>query len=161
MQNNNPLNGNPSNTPYADYYSQFFPEDALPIFGEPMQMPTPPARPAPVAQTPPPVPPPTTPAPTKKQAMLITFKLKDDTQTETFLAASDKLQTTYLAGCKGFLGRHLMVHNGAWADWVIWETMADAENAMKHSGTHPAGLAFNACIGEVLEFGLHPLERVY
>ena len=97
----------------------------------------------------------------KKQGMIISFHLKDGVSTEDFLAASDEIQETYLSKCKGFISRQLMIIDGVWTDWVIWETMADAHHAMHHSMEDEAAQKFFPLIGEVLDNQLYPLERTY
>jgi len=97
----------------------------------------------------------------KKQGMLISFNLKDGVPAEDFLAASDTIQEKYLSKCKGFISRQLMFIDGVWTDWVIWETMADANNAMHQSTEHESAKQFFPLIGEVLEHQLYPLERTY
>jgi len=97
----------------------------------------------------------------KKQGMIISFKLADGVSTEAFLAASDEIQEKYLSTCKGFISRQLMMIDGVWTDWVIWETMADAENSMAHCESSESAQKFFPLIGEVLEHQLYPLERSY
>jgi len=97
----------------------------------------------------------------KKQGMIISFKLKDGVTAEDLLAASDEIQKHYISGCKGFISRQLMTMSGVWTDWVIWETMADAENAMCQSAESESTKKFFSLIGEVIEQQLYPLERAY
>jgi len=97
----------------------------------------------------------------KKQGMIISFKLKDGVSAEDFLAASDEIQEKYLSACKGFISRQLMVIDGVWTDWVIWETMADAERSMSQCEDHASAQKFFPLIGEVIEHKLYPLERSY
>jgi len=97
----------------------------------------------------------------KKTGMIISFKLKDGVSTEDFLTASDKIQESYLSKCKGFLTRQLMIMDGVWTDWVIWETLPDAQNSMGESEENDAAKVFTSLIGEVLEYSLYPLERSY
>jgi len=97
----------------------------------------------------------------KKQGLIITFKLKDGVSIDEFLSASDEIQNGYLSKCKGFITRQLMTIDGNWTDWVIWETKADAENAMHGSGSSESAMKFMSMIGEVAEQGFYPLERSY
>jgi len=97
----------------------------------------------------------------KKQGMIISFKLKDGVTVEDFLAASDEIQENYLSQCKGFISRQLMIIDGTWTDWVIWETIADANNSMEQSMESESGKKFTALVGEILEYNLYPLERAY
>ena len=97
----------------------------------------------------------------KKQGMVVTFTLKDGVSAEDFLAVSDEIQEQYLSKCKGFINRQLMMIDGAWTDWVIWETMADANFAMEQSEENESAKKFTSLIGEVMENSLYPLERAY
>jgi len=97
----------------------------------------------------------------KKTGMIITFKLKDGISTEDFLAASDKAQEQYLSECKGFINRQLMMIDGTWTDWIIWETFPDADNSMKKSMENEAVMEFTSMVGEMIEHGFYPLERSY
>ena len=97
----------------------------------------------------------------KKQGMIISFKLKDGVSAEEFLLASDEIQDNYLSKRKGFIARQLMIIDGVWTDWVIWETMTDAENAMHQSMENESAQKFTSFVGEVLEHNLYPIERSY
>jgi len=97
----------------------------------------------------------------KKQGMIITFKLKDGVSSEDLLAASDEIQEKYLSKCKGFMTRQLMRMGDLWTDWVIWETIADANNAMEQSMANESAKKFTSLVGEIVEDNLYPLERAY
>lgn len=97
----------------------------------------------------------------KKTGMIITFKLKDGISDEEFLAASDEIQEKYLSKCKGFICRQLMKMGDLWTDWVIWETVPDADASMERSLTDESAQKFTSFIGEVVESSLYPLERAY
>ena len=97
----------------------------------------------------------------KKTGMIISFKLKDGVSTEEFLSVSDELQEKYLSNCKGFISRQLMIIDGIWTDWVIWETLPDAENAMVKSEENEIAKKLFQLIGETVEQQLYTLERAY
>jgi len=97
----------------------------------------------------------------KKAGMIISFKLKDEVSTEDFLAVSDKIQENYLSKCKGFITRQLMVTDGVWTDWVVWETLPDAENSMSKSEENEVVKELSSMISEIIEQGLYSLERSY
>ena len=98
----------------------------------------------------------------KKTGMIISFKLRDGVCDKDFLAASDKIQEEFLSKCKGFISRQLMKNDeGVWTDWIIWETLPDAENSMKKSQGNEAAGEFTLMIGEMIEYGFYPLERSY
>ena len=97
----------------------------------------------------------------KKTGMIISFKLKDGVSAEDLLAASDKIQESYLSKCKGFINRQLMMIDGVWTDWVIWETLPDAQNSMGKAEENESAKAFTSLVGEMIEYNLYPLERSY
>jgi len=97
----------------------------------------------------------------KKTGMIISFKLKEGVSPEDFLAASDTFQENYLSKCKGFVNRQLMTIDGIWTDWVIWNTLPDAENSMHKSEGNASAMALISMIGERIEYNLYPLERSY
>jgi len=97
----------------------------------------------------------------KKTGMIITFKLKDGVSTEDFLAASDKIQESFLSKCKGYINRQLMFIDGVWTDWVVWATLPDAQNSMIKAEESEGAKAFTSLVGEMLEYKLYPLERSY
>ena len=97
----------------------------------------------------------------KKQGMIITFKLKDGVSDEDFLAASDEIQEKYISKCKGFISRQLMIVDGMWTDWVIWESLPDAVNSMHQSMNEESAVKFMSSIGEVVDQRFYPLERAY
>ena len=97
----------------------------------------------------------------KKTGMVISFKLKEGVAVPDFLVASDEIQEKYLSKCKGFISRQLMIIDGVWTDWVIWETLPDAENSMSKSEENESAKKFTSLVGEMLEYGLYPLERAY
>jgi len=97
----------------------------------------------------------------KKTGVIVSFKLKDGVSNEDFLAISDEIQENYLSGCKGFISRQLMIIDGIWTDWMIWETLPDAENSMIKSMENESAQKFTELLGEVLEHQLYPLERAY
>ena len=97
----------------------------------------------------------------KKTGMLISFKISDDISKDDFLKASDDIQEKYLSKCKGFISRQLMIIDGVWTDWVIWETFPDADNSMKKAEENESAMAFSSMISEMIEYGTYPLERSY
>jgi len=97
----------------------------------------------------------------KKTGMIISFKLKDGISAEDFLAASDKVQEQYISKCKGFINRQLMVIDDIWTDWLIWETLPDAENSMAKSEGNESAKELASLISEIIEHRLYPLERNY
>ena len=97
----------------------------------------------------------------KKTGMIISFKLKEGVSVEDFLSVSDEVQEKYLSKCKGFISRQLMIIDGIWTDWVIWETLPDAENAMMKSEENETAQKFFPLIGEMVEEQRYTLERAY
>lgn len=71
------------------------------------------------------------------------FKLAEGVEESALLAASDTLQTGFLAQQKGFLRRDLVkTTDGQWVDVVYWASMAEAEVAMQTSMENPACLTY-------------------
>ena len=97
----------------------------------------------------------------KKTGMIVSFKLKDEISAEDFLAVSDEFQENYLSKCKGYISRQLMIIEGVWTDWMIWDTLPDAQNAMHQSTENEYAVKFTSLIGEVAEYNVYPLERAY
>jgi len=97
----------------------------------------------------------------KKTGMIISFKLEDGVTTEDFLAASDETQENFLSKCNGYINRQLMLIDGVWTDWVIWEKMGDAESAMHQSMENESAEKFTSMIGEIMDNSLYTLERSY
>jgi len=95
----------------------------------------------------------------KKTGMVITFKLKEGVSPEEFLAVSDEFQEKYLSKYKGFICRQLMVINGVWTDWIIYETRGAAEGSMAESMENECAKRLISLIGETLEHKFYPLER--
>lgn len=62
---------------------------------------------------------------------LVHFKLKKGASKPEFLAASDKLNKGVLSKQKGFISRQLLSDGDKWVDFVVWQTMGDAQNAAK------------------------------
>jgi hypothetical protein len=54
-----------------------------------------------------------------------------------------------------------MTIDDMWTDWVIWENLADAENAMTKSYENASAIAFTSMIDKITDQGVYPLERSY
>lgn len=59
------------------------------------------------------------------------FNLKEGVSVPDFLLVSDKFNSEFLIAQKGYLSRKLLTKGERWADLVVWETMDDAQNALK------------------------------
>ena len=59
------------------------------------------------------------------------FKLKKEVSISEFLLVSDKFNAEFLSIQKGYISRELLANDELWCDLVIWETMVDAQNAVK------------------------------
>ena len=93
--------------------------------------------------------------------MLMSFRLGEGVSEADFLAASDKVQGEYLCKCKGYISRKLFVSDGVWTDFLIWESMADAERAMGESEKNASVMEFLSLIGEPVQHIIVPIERSY
>lgn len=59
------------------------------------------------------------------------FKLKKGVAVSDFLRISDEFTKGFLSKQKGYLSRQLLVEGEKWADYVLWETVADIQNAFE------------------------------
>ena len=62
---------------------------------------------------------------------LASFYLKKEVSLPDFFLISDKFNSEFLALQKGYISRKLLVNGEKWLDLVLWETMEDAQNAVK------------------------------
>ena len=62
---------------------------------------------------------------------LASFYLKKEVSLPDFFQVSDKFNNEFLSVQKGYISRKLLVNGEKWLDLVIWETMEDAQNAVK------------------------------
>ena len=62
---------------------------------------------------------------------LASFNLKEGVSLPDFFLASEKFNDGFLSKQKGYISRKLLVNEKTWLDLVIWETMEDAQNAVK------------------------------
>lgn len=70
---------------------------------------------------------------------LAPFTLADGIPEETLLAASDQLETEFLAKTDGYLGRMLLkTDRRRWTDIVFWQSAAHAKQAMKQVASSEA-----------------------
>lgn len=71
------------------------------------------------------------------------FELIEGVSEETLLKASEEVQNTFLKNQKGFVKRELLKGaNNTWVDLVYWESMEDAQRAVKNVANSPACLAY-------------------
>ena len=61
----------------------------------------------------------------------VSFNLKKGASVSDFLLVSDKVNSVFLSTQKGYISRKLLLVGEMWADYVLWETMEDALNALK------------------------------
>ena len=62
---------------------------------------------------------------------LASFNLKEGVSLSDFFLVSEKFNNGFLSVQKGYISRKLLVNEKTWLDLVIWETMEDAQNAVK------------------------------
>ena len=60
-----------------------------------------------------------------------TFHLKNGVSIPDFLIVSEKFHNEFLSLQKGYISCKLLAGEKAWADLVTWETIEDAQNAVK------------------------------
>lgn len=60
-----------------------------------------------------------------------TFNLKKGVSVSDFLLVSEKFNSGFLSVQKGYISRELLASKDIWADLVVWESMEDAQNAVK------------------------------
>ena len=58
------------------------------------------------------------------------FRLKDGFSVQDFLEASDKFSRDFISLRKGFVSRKLLRCGDMWSDFVVWETLTDAQSAL-------------------------------
>ncbi len=98
----------------------------------------------------------------KKIVEFVKFKQKEGTDEGNFLDASDAMLED-VSKFKGFIKRELLKgKDGFWADLVHWETMEDAQNAMKEVMNHKTCQLFFSMIDESsIDMNHFEIEREY
>lgn len=76
---------------------------------------------------------------------LALFKLKEGVREEDFLHVSDKFQKGFIKLQKGYIKRELLVSGQTWADYIVWETMEDAQNAAAAFRTDKYAIEYMGC----------------
>ncbi|MGM0123730.1 hypothetical protein IGI37_001104 [Enterococcus sp. AZ194] len=66
----------------------------------------------------------------EKAAWMISFKLKDGVTKEDFIEATRRLHDNVLSKQKGFISWEQWLDKDTWTDFVVWETIEDAQSAM-------------------------------
>ena len=59
----------------------------------------------------------------------VSFNLRKGKPVSEFLLVSDKFNREFLSRQKGYISRKLLVDDKKWADYVLWETVEDVQNA--------------------------------
>lgn len=94
--------------------------------------------------------------------MFISFKLVDGASVQDFLLAAEKLNGSFLSKQKGYISWKQLVDKDLWVDFITWETMEDAQNAMKASEMDAGTPEYMAFIdGESVKYHLFVVERSY
>lgn len=71
------------------------------------------------------------------------FELIKGVSEETLIKASEEVQNTFLKNQTGFVKRELLKGtNNKWVDLVYWDSMEDAERAVKNVANSPACHAY-------------------
>lgn len=67
------------------------------------------------------------------------FRLAEGVEEARLIAASEALQSGFLAGQQGFIRRELLKgRDGQWVDMVVWESQEAADQAAKNAAENPA-----------------------
>jgi len=75
------------------------------------------------------------------------FHLAADKTEADLIAASERFQSEFLDGHKGFVRRSLVKHeDGAYADILVWADSSASERAFAAAGQHEAGQAYFSMI---------------
>lgn len=64
-----------------------------------------------------------------KAAWIISFKLNQNISQEVFMEATQKLHDEVVSKAQGFLSWEQYLQDDIWTDFVVWETLKDANNA--------------------------------
>lgn len=76
----------------------------------------------------------------------VSFKLKKGISIPNFLLVSEKFNEEFLSKQKGYISRNLLVDGKKWADYVLWETKEDVQNAMKIASQHASAREYLSCL---------------
>lgn len=74
------------------------------------------------------------------------FKLKKGVSPYEFLHIADEFNEGFLSRQHGYVSRQLLLDGEKWADYVLWETMDDIQNAFKASEKDAVARKYLACI---------------
>ena len=89
---------------------------------------------------------------------LASFHLKKEVSLPDFFLVSDKFNNEFLSVQKGYISRKLLVNGEKWVDLVIWETMEDAQNAVKEFYNSNLALEYASFMveneGDLLHFSI-------
>jgi len=76
------------------------------------------------------------------------FYLKKEVSIPDFMLASDRLQSEFLSKQKGYVSRKLLAKGEVWCDLIFWETMDDAQSALKAFYENAAACAYLSFLEE-------------
>lgn len=65
----------------------------------------------------------------EKAAWIISFKLRKGVSAEDFIAATRRLHDEVVSKAQGFISWEQYVQEDIWTDFVLWETLEDANRA--------------------------------
>lgn len=74
------------------------------------------------------------------------FKLKKGVTPEEFMDATKKLHDEIISKAKGFISWEQYLQGDTWTDFVVWETLEDANNGTTVGGDSEFVKAFYAMI---------------
>jgi len=95
----------------------------------------------------------------------ISYKLVEGANVQDFMLASQKCHDDSLSKNKGFISWDMLRDGDTWVDYVVFETVEDAQyahSAESEIATHPSALAFFAFIDlSTLKSTSYTIEKSY
>lgn len=76
----------------------------------------------------------------------VAFNLKEGISVSDFLLVSDKFNAEFLSKQKGYISRKLLLEGEKWADFVLWETVEDIQNAYKAAEKDRVACEYVSCL---------------
>ena len=81
-----------------------------------------------------------------RSAWIFSYKLKKNVSEEQFIGLTQKLHDEVISKAKGFISWEHYLQDNVWTDFVLWETLEDANNATKVGAGLEVTNQFYACI---------------
>ena len=81
-----------------------------------------------------------------KAAWIFSYKLKNNVNEEQFIELTQRLHDEIISKAKGFISWEQFLQKDIWTDFVLWETLEDANNTTKIGRGKDVTKDFYACI---------------